>query len=74
MLTKIKVPKADEKKEEDTAILYKQLMDDACDYVNAGLTLEAFYAKHKINVSKRNLLMRNSMTFNNLWKNYELLE
>ena len=70
MLTRIKGSKATDKKEEDTAILHKELIDEACDYVNAGLTLEAFYAKHKINVSKRNLLMRHAMTFNNLWKNY----
>lgn len=49
-------------------------MDEACAYVNAEMTLQEFYTKHKINVSKRNLLMRHSIAFNNLWKNHELLE
>ena len=55
-------------------MIYKELMDEACDYVAADLTLKEFYEKHKRNVTKRNLLMKYCTIFSNLWKNHELLE
>ena len=58
---------------EDKGKLYAKLMDEACDYVSGGLTLKEFYTKHEKDQAKRNLLIKHSMAFHNLWKHFELL-
>ena len=54
--------------------MYGKLIEEACDYVHAGLTLKSFYAKYEQIAVKRKIIMRNSLTFSNLWKNFPLLK
>ena len=61
-------------KKGDFNMMYKELMDDACNHVHGGLSLTEFYAKHEHAEARRNVVIRYGGLFSNLWKNYPLLK
>ena len=74
MFKKIKGPSDDiplaATEKQNESVICKQLADEACTYVCAGMNQFEFYDKHETCEVKRNVIMKNSFMFNNLWKNY----
>ena len=57
---------------DDVGRIYKELLDEACEYVFAGLTFHDFFTKHEVNKAKKHLLLRHGLQFSQLWKNLPL--
>ena len=74
MYRKIKGPVSAETNQQDSGVFYKELIEDACKHVRAGLPLKDFYAKHEPSETKSNLLIQHAMVFINMWKNFSSLK
>lgn len=53
-------------------MIYRELLNEACRYVRGGLTQQEFYAKYEPLEGKSNLIMKHSIAFSNLWKNFPI--
>ena len=60
--------------QKDAAILFKTLTDDACKHIIAGISQQEFFKLYKCKEAERNMLIKHTTYFTNMWKNYEQWE
>ena len=60
--------------QKDASLLFKKLVDEACDYIKAGMTLHQFYKKHEKSQADSNMIIKHSSYFNNMFGNFPFLK